>query len=1072
MFKANNEPLKVKKIIIFLCTIPFVMAAVGGFYITQLENVLYSNIQYSIKEVGAHAASVANESLIHTTSLLKSTVDSPTLRTDGFSKDEIYTYLREAIKKNGWYDIIIADLKGAGRSINGINVNVANRSYFKDALQGQTVTSSIVYNAFYGKYFITHATPILNENNTIKQILIALEVITDSLFLHGLAVDFNMDSKLFFVDAHGSWVAHGEVYMTSFWNFLALENKSISQNATIQYAENIEKNASPFLFQGVKSYLSVSPIGSTGWSVVGITPSHTKTDNVKPILTFSVILFLGIFAAMVFCMAYLYRVGKAYTSYRNFSHAVTSSHGIFYFYLTEQGLVHNANEYFYAQLGLSDAQKTVQILDYAPYIDQASLLAHLKLGKPFVLNMVSAQGKKLHIQCTVMPQLAKTDMYLLLGIDISSYKASREVEILRSQHHELQQVINALPHALLVHSADGIRLANKAALRIIGVENVDEMREGILYGMDSDAFAEQVRMIQRVLTKGSSESNEFNFIDSDGVERVMRNVQSPVFDDDGHVKYAVNLCEDISDTLRLQKQLKDEVQRLHEILDSCPSGFFYTNERVVHYCNPTIQAMMGLEVGKPVPLKKLNLEEQVKSIRDKVENGINVYDEPMSVTDIYGQERHLSVTSLGTTWYGKWHSMVWAYDVTAIHKVQKELIDAKDAAESATRAKSDFLATMSHEIRTPLNAVLGFLHVFEKGNLNQTQKNYINKITISAKGLLRIINDILDFSKIEANKMDLEYTAFNLRANMDAVYSIMSFTAQDKGLTFTFHMDEDVPSIIMGDGERLNQVLLNLLSNAIKFTAQGSIALHIRVTDFLDNTHFTLQCSVSDTGIGLSEEQANNLFKPFSQADTSTSRRFGGTGLGLVISQRIMHLMGGDITLNSELNKGSTFTCTLPVRVATLEEQQILASSRLQGEGKSKQENEEEQLAQLRTKHVLVVEDNMINQEIAAAMLEEYGLTLDFADNGQEAVKKVQEKTYDLIFMDLQMPVMNGFDATSAIRQLGQTLPYLKTIPIIAMTANVMTEDKARCDAVGMNDHVGKPIMPQHLRACLLHWLT
>ncbi len=826
--------------------------------------------------------------------------------------------------------------------------------------------------------------------------------------------------------------------------------------------------------QEAQSPLSTQTVDMAVPDLSNMLSSHLNTTagEHNPMLLYSVGLISFTLLALIFCLVFLIKITKAYGRYKNFFVAVAKAHGIFYFYVDKEGFVHSANELFYKKLGWHDSQKPLQLFDHTVSMNNEQLQELLHAGQPFALTMRSDQGENFHMQCSIMPQVERKGVYLLLGTDVSSYKARREMDVIKTQHAELQQIINALPNSLMVHSADGVRLANKTALELLGVEQIEDIRAGILYGMNPKTFEEQVNMIQNVLTKGTSESSQFEFVTSSGETRIFSNIQSPVYGDDGQIKYAVNLCVDITDNLRLQRRLEGELQRLHEILDSSPTGFFYTHKSIVQYCNPTIQEMFGVEVGKPVPLKKLNLEAEVKAIKEQVESGINIYDTPMTVHDIYGAERNLSVTSLGTSWYGQWHNMVWAHDVSALHKVQDELMSAKDAAEAATRAKSDFLATMSHEIRTPMNAVLGFLHVFEKDNLNEVQLRYIEKITISAKGLLRIINDILDFSKIEANKMDLEYTAFNLVTNMDAIYSIMYFTAQDKGLSFTRTLDENMPEVIMGDGERLNQVLLNLLSNAIKFTEHGSVALHIGVREYIDETNFILECSVSDTGIGLSEEQARNLFQPFTQADTSTSRRFGGTGLGLVISQRIIQLMGGDITLQSTLGEGSTFTCAIPVRIASQQEQQTLAASRSAGTEQSIEELEAQQIASIKDKNVLVVEDNFINQEIAAAMLEEFALKLDFADNGQEAVAAVQKKEYELIFMDLQMPIMNGLDATRTIRSMGETIPYLKDVPIIAMTANVMSEDRVSCEEAGMNDHIGKPISPQVLRRTLLHWLT
>ncbi len=1072
MFKDINESLNIRKVLLFLCVLPFLMAAIGAYYVTHLEKVLYANTRSSTEELSEYSSKIVEQSLYNTSLLLEHIANNPILREGKATKAEKRQYLRSVMQSSDFGDILLTGTSCAGISINGLQIDMSQREYLKEVFTGESTTSPILKIPEYALPYIVHAVPVFDYNDTIIGTLSTLEDIANPKFFNGLALHYDDNTQIIFIDKNGTWVTEGKSYETSFLKELAKENTFEEKETIFQTLFALERKGQSVVFQGQRNFLATHAIGDTGWVVVSMMHGDIALNKVESTLVYSVAFILFVLLALAFCMTYLFRLGKGYERYKNFSLAVAKTDGIFYFYLDDKGFVYDANEFFYKKLKWDNPKEELHILDYSLSLSAEQLHMFLESGQPFALTMTSTQSDIFHMQCTLMPQVEQQNRFLILGTDVSSYKASREMEVIKTQHAELQQIINALPNSLMVHSVEGVRLANKAALEILGASDVDEIRAGILYGMDPQTFEQQVKMIHKVLTTGEAETSEFNFTNAEGESRIYQNVQSPVFDDDGKVKYAVNLCVDITETLRLQKRLEGEVQRLHEILDSSPSGFFYTNERIVRYCNPAIQDMMGLEVGKPVPLEKLGLVKEVESIREKVESGINIYDMPMVVKDIYGVERTLSVTSLGTTWYGKWHSMVWAHDVTAIHNVQKELMSAKDAAEAATRAKSNFLATMSHEIRTPMNAVLGFLHVFEKDNLNQTQLSYIEKITISAKGLLRIINDILDFSKIEANKMDLEYTAFNLVANMDAIYSIMSFTAQDKGLTFIRTIDENVPEIIMGDGERLNQVLLNLLSNAIKFTENGSVSLHIGVKEKIDATHFTLECSVSDTGIGLSEEQVKTLFQPFTQADTSTSRRFGGTGLGLVISQRIIELMGGKIQLESTLGQGSTFTCTIPVCIANEEEQKALAVSRVVSEEQVKEDDEAQKIASLKGKQILIAEDNLINQEIVAAMLDEYALSIDFADNGQEAVKAVQEKEYALIFMDLQMPIMNGLDATKEIRNLGERIAYLNEVPIIAMTANVMSEDRILCEQAGMNDHVGKPISPQVLRKTLLTWLA
>ncbi len=544
-------------------------------------------------------------------------------------------------------------------------------------------------------------------------------------------------------------------------------------------------------------------------------------------------------------------------------------------------------------------------------------------------------------------------------------------------------------------------------------------------------------------------------------------------------------------------------------------------------------------------------------------------------------------------------------DITERKRMEQEILTAKEKAEDATRAKSDFLANMSHEIRTPMNAVIGMAHLALKTELTPKQQDYLSKIQSSANSLLGIINDILDFSKIEAGKLDMEAVEFDLSETMDNVANVISVKAQEKeNLEVLFYLDSQVPNFLVGDPLRLNQILVNLGNNAVKFTEHGEIVLTTKMIETSDDK-VTLQFSMRDTGIGMTAEQQANLFQAFSQADTSTTRKYGGTGLGLTISKRLVNMMDGEIRVESESGQGTTFSFTanfglgketvkkrfvpspdlrgLKVLVVddnatsrqifqdilesfsfkvtlaasgedALEEIEradrdkpfelvimdwkmpgmdgIEASERIktnkalrkipaiilvtaygreevmqqaneiglegfllkpvgssvffdaimQALGKEiqdvsrvsrKKEQSAEKLKAIYGARVLLVEDNEINQQVAKEILEGAGLVVTIANDGREGVDLVQSSEFEAVLMDIQMPVMDGYTATKAIRKWegGMRNRDKARIPIIAMTAHAMAGDEQKSIEAGMNGHVTKPIDPDQLFATLQKWI-
>jgi two-component system sensor histidine kinase/response regulator len=661
-------------------------------------------------------------------------------------------------------------------------------------------------------------------------------------------------------------------------------------------------------------------------------------------------------------------------------------------------------------------------------------------------------------------------------------QTQRDLEETLSQMRRV--IIEKAANAIITIDVSGqIRSFNEAAERLFGYPAAIIVGQNVMQLMPEEFRAMHARDLAGFLDTGISAvigtTTEQEAQRADGTRVPIELTVSEMVV--GGMRMFVGIMIDITMRKRSEDELRRSEATIRAIVETAVNGIVTIDASgVIRSFNPAAERLFGHAaeeiIGQNVSLL------MPSPYREEHDSYLQRYMESGNSRRIIGGGREvtgmrrdgttfpldLAVSEMGIE--GERMFVGILTDLTAHKTVEQALVDAREMADQANRLKSDFLANMSHEIRTPMNAIMGMTHLALQTHLTDKQRDYLNKIQYAARNLLGIINDILDFSKIEAGKMVMETIEFRLDDVLDHLHSMIDVKAEEKGLVVRVSCPEHVPGLLVGDPLRLGQVLVNLANNAVKFTERGYILIGIERM-YREEQRVQLEFTVQDTGIGMSDEQRANLFHAFMQADSSTTRCYGGTGLGLSICKRLVAMMGGEIHVESRRGYGSVFRFAAwfgcPA-VPAVEDDGSGPPEEPRRTRSPSRTRDVETIRGILGAHVLLVEDNAINQQVATELLEANGLFVTVANNGTEALERLGRETYDLVLMDIQMPGMDGYTATRLIRQN----PRFRTLPILAMTAHAMAGDREKCLAAGMDDHIVKPIDPDRLFDALVTWIV
>ncbi len=621
----------------------------------------------------------------------------------------------------------------------------------------------------------------------------------------------------------------------------------------------------------------------------------------------------------------------------------------------------------------------------------------------------------------------------------------------------LRTIINTIPDLVWLKDVHGVYLqCNKKFERFFGAD------ESAIIGKDDYAFfnkelADFFRENDRkaIETSGPRINEEWLTFVADGYCGLFETVKSPMYDAQGRLIGVLGIARDITARKMAEDALRDSEERFKALHNASFGGIAIHDKGVILECNLGLSEMFGYTRDELIGMDGLRLVAE----RSRVVVMSNILAGNEKPYEEYGRRKNgeefpIRLEARNLPYKGKMVRAVEFRDITDAVHAAKALVAAKEAAESATRAKSEFLANMSHEVRTPLNGVLGMLQLLQTTEQTDEQKEYILGAIKSTQRLTRLLADILDISKIESGKLQVIEAEFSTSCLQESIMEIFRPTAREKSLAFDFHVDAQMPPKLIGDETRVRQILFNLVGNALKFTESGSVLVEAMVLPAKDSHAVRVLFAVSDTGIGISDEQLKDIFEPFVQGERSYTRCYQGAGLGLAIVRKLVRILGGEMVIDNTVGNGTTVYVSLPFKLPVSHQ-----------EPAAPQPGQADEPADTPLR-ILLVEDDEFSLFASKRMLQKMGYSVATAPDGSQALVILREQDFDLILMDIQMPVMDGVEATKAIRGASD-LGEMSRIPIIAMTAYAMTGDKERFLAAGMEGYIAKPVERDELKAVL-----